>query len=135
MLKIEENFSQGDSLIHRLDPRIKILFGIGFSFFVALCHHFPSFLISGLMAVALLLLACLPVLKVVKRLLVVNGFIVFLWFILPWTTPGEAWYDLGPLVITREGLYLAATITAKSNIILIAFIEAAYSLKEAQYSR
>jgi cobalt/nickel transport system permease protein len=73
-------------------------------------------------AVTLTGLARLRATEVLKRLLVVNGFIIFLWVAVPLTFPGEALFHLGPLAAAREGVELAGRITLKSNAIVLAFI-------------
>jgi len=79
--------------------------------------------IAGLaLALILLALARLPWKKVGARLLVVNGFIVFLWFVLPLTYPGEEVFRLGPLAVSRQGLLSTGLITLKSNAMMIALI-------------
>jgi cobalt/nickel transport system permease protein len=64
----------------------------------------------------------LPLWEVVKRVALVNGFVLFFWFVIPFTYPGEAVLSLGPLTATREGILICARITLKSNAILLAFI-------------
>ena len=57
---------------------------------------------------------------VAKRLAVVNGLVLFIWLILPFTYSGEPVFDMGPFTITRPGIILSAQITLKSNAILLA---------------
>jgi cobalt/nickel transport system permease protein len=79
--------------------------------------------LAGLaLALICLALARLPLKKVFARLLVVNSFIFFLWFVLPLTYPGDAVWRFGPLVATRQGLIYTGLITLKSNAIVIALI-------------
>jgi cobalt/nickel transport system permease protein len=73
-------------------------------------------------SVALIALARLRAAEVFKRLLVVNGLVVFIWAVIPFTFPGEALFRLGPFNAAREGVALAAQITLKSNAIVLAFI-------------
>jgi cobalt/nickel transport system permease protein len=60
--------------------------------------------------------------EVVKRLLVVNGLVVFIWAVIPFTFPGEALFRLGPFSAARGGVELASQITLKSNAIVLAFM-------------
>jgi len=122
MSAIQEAFSEGTSLIHRLDPRGKIIIAAGFAILVAVAKTFPAALAGLALALAWLTMARLPMQKVLAKLLVVNGFVLFLWIILPWTYPGEAVWRLGPLVATRQGIAVSALITLKSNAIIIGLI-------------
>ena len=120
-MQIEE-FSSGDSWVHKLDPRVKIVVTLVFSVVVALNNHLEVVAISLILPFALIICARLDFGKVLQRLAIVNGFILFLWLFLPFTTPGETIYSMGPLTIQREGLYQALLITLKSNSIILMVI-------------
>lgn len=120
-MEIEE-FALGDSWVHDLDPRGKILVTLLFSVVVALNRHLAGTALSLMLPLALLAAARLSVEKVLVRLAIVNGFIVFIWLFLPFTTPGETIYTLGPLGVQREGIHTALLITLKSNSIILMVI-------------
>jgi len=119
---IEEPFSEGVSLAHRLDPRGKIVVAGLFAVLMAVAKSYSATLAGLALALICLALARLPLKKIVSRLLVVNSFIFFLWFVLPLTYPGDAAWRFGPLSATRQGLIFAGLITLKSNAIVIALI-------------
>jgi len=119
---IQELFSEGASLAHRLDPRGKIVVAGLFALLMAVATTYAATLAGLALAIICLALARLPWKKVVVRLLVVNSFIFFLWFILPLTYPGDVVWRFGPLAATRQGLIYTGLITLKSNAIIIALI-------------
>jgi cobalt/nickel transport system permease protein len=119
---LEEGFSQGNSAVHRLDPRLKLITGFLFSAIVAVSSRWTAFIPASLLVLGLLFLARLPLRKVFVRLAVVNGLILFLWFLLPFSVSGEIIWRLGPFAATRQGISLAALITVRSNIIVLAFL-------------
>jgi cobalt/nickel transport system permease protein len=119
---IQEPFSEGTSLAHRLDPRGKIVVAALFSILVAITKSYAVALSGLALAIIYLALARLPLKQVIIRLLVVNSFIFFLWFVLPFTYPGDPVWRFGPLTATRQGLIYAGLITIKSNAIIIALI-------------
>ncbi|MDH3773139.1 MAG: cobalt ECF transporter T component CbiQ, partial [Deltaproteobacteria bacterium] len=80
-----DNFATGDSLLHRLDPRVKIVVAILFSVVVAVADRYGCLATAVCLALTLLFLARLSLREVFLRLLVVNAFIVFLWLFLPFT--------------------------------------------------
>ncbi len=121
-MMIEEQFATGDSFVHNLDPRIKVIVAILFSVVVAVSSKFSASLSAFAVSIFLIVLSKLPIRRVFYRLLVVNGLILFLWIFLPFTFKGEAWFDIGPLVGTKEGVLYATQITIKSNAILLAMI-------------
>jgi cobalt/nickel transport system permease protein len=119
---IQEPFSEGASLAHRLDPRGKIVVAGLFAVLMAVSKSYVTTLAGLGLALLCLALARLPLKKVAVRLLVVNSFILFLWIVLPLTYPGEAVWQFGPLSVTREGLVFTGLITLKSNAIVIGLI-------------
>jgi cobalt/nickel transport system permease protein len=119
---LEEPFATGHSQIHRLDPRLKVLFATVYSFVVALSDRFPSLFAALALSFVLIGLARLNIREVAKRVLIVNGLILFFWLVLPLTFEGVVLFYLGPFAVTREGLLISARITLKSNAILLAFV-------------
>ncbi|MFO7707782.1 MAG: cobalt ECF transporter T component CbiQ [Desulfobacterales bacterium] len=119
---LSEPFAVGDSPLHRIDPRLRLAAAALFSIAAAVCTQFSALCAALAVAVALTALARLRAVEVLKRLLVVNGFVIFLWVAVPFTFPGEALFHLGPLTAAREGVALAARITLKSNAIVLALV-------------
>jgi len=117
-----EEFALGNSWVHELDPRAKIVVTLVFSLVVALNQDLTATALSMILPVALILAAGLTLKKVLARLAIVNGFIAFIWLFLPFTTPGETIYTLGPMSIQREGVEAALLITLKSNSIILMVI-------------
>lgn len=110
-----ETFSTADSFLQRLDPRVKLLSSLALIVVIALCTTFSA-ACGGLSVALLLVLAAKLELKlVIRRLLLVNGFVLFLWLTLPLTYPGTAAFTLGPLDFSWEGIMLAALISIKTN--------------------
>ena len=122
MSTIQEPFSEGASLAHRLDPRGKIVVAGLLAILIAVATTYAAALAGLALALGCLALARLPLKKVVARLLVVNSFIFLLWVVLPLTYPGEVVWRFGPLAATRQGLIFTGLITLKSNAIIIALI-------------
>ncbi len=116
---VSNAFVEGESPIHRLDPRVKILGAAGLSVVLALRREWLPLYLGLAFGGGLTLLARLPFFSVLKRLLAVNGFLLFLWATLPFTTPGAPIFHLPHLVATREGLDLALAITIKSNAVVL----------------
>ena len=131
---IREPFAIGNSLIHSLDPRLKVIIATAYSFVVALSTQFTTLLAALALSILLIGLARLNAREVAKRVAVVNGLVVFFWVVLPLTFPGEMLFHVGPLAVTRSGVLLAAQITLKSNAILLAFMIGGAVLVETVFS-
>lgn len=119
---IKEEFTDGHSIIHRLDPRVKILAALFFSIVVAVSSSWDLLFLSFIFSFLILAFARLRLKRLLSRILIVNGFILFLWLILPFTYPGRGIFSIGPFQATYEGMHYALLITVKSNVIILACI-------------
>jgi cobalt/nickel transport system permease protein len=119
---IEEPFAHGRTIIHRIDPRYKIVFAALLSTVTAVSYHFQTLLFALALASLLIAAARLNFKAVFKRLLVVFGFLLLIWIVLPFTFEGNPLARIGPLAVTRPGVILSAQITLKSFAILLIFI-------------
>ncbi|MFP4158951.1 MAG: cobalt ECF transporter T component CbiQ [Desulfobacterales bacterium] len=119
---LEEPFAAGNSVIHGLDPRFRAASAIVYCIIVASVYSFPALGFALAVSISMILLARLELKRVFYRLLIVNGFVAFLWLVLPFTAHGGVVYQIGPLFLHEKGLLLAAAITIKSNAILMAII-------------
>ena len=116
---IAESFAFGESMVHRMDPRLKVISGTLFSLVVALADRFDVLGAALCLAVLMAVLARLSPGAVVKRLALVNGLVLFLWVVLPFTYNSAPWFNIGPLGVVREGVNLCLAITLKSNAIVL----------------
>jgi len=114
-----ETFSEGDSVIHRADPRMRIVAGVAFSVLVAVSDRFAVLGASLAIAVALAVVAWLPVVATLKRLGALNIFMAAIVVLVPPAYPGREWFRLGPIVYTAEGFSRAAGIVLKGNAIVL----------------
>ncbi|NCP09474.1 cobalt ECF transporter T component CbiQ, partial [bacterium] len=119
---IEEVFATGDSLMHRLDPRVRILAALAYSIPVALVSRPIPMILALVLSILITALARLQVKALFKRLIVVNSIILLFWIVVPFTFDGETIFEIGPLAATREGIIYAASVTIKSNAIFLAFL-------------
>lgn len=119
---VEEEFSEGTSFLHGLDPRVKIVVTLFFSVVVAVSQNFSALTAALFLSIFLVAAARLSIRHAGKRLLLANGLIVFLWVFLPLTYNGEVSFALGPLSLSREGVIYALRITLKCNTIILAMM-------------
>ena len=119
---VREKFSNGNSFIHELDPRVKIIAFSLFSLVVATTYKFSILFTSLLYPLSFIIISRVNLKEVLKVLIIVNGFILFLWVFLPFTKAGVLWFSLGPLTVFKDGIEYATLITLKSNIIILSMI-------------
>ncbi len=118
----EKTFAQGNSIVHRLDPRAKTLAAFAFAVMTTAADKPVALALAVGLSISLALAARLPARAVAGRLIVINGFALLLWLTLPFTYPGEPVLRLGALAASREGIAQALLITVKSNAIVLAGI-------------
>ncbi|ADL12332.1 cobalt ECF transporter T component CbiQ [Acetohalobium arabaticum] len=119
---INEDFAEGSSWIHNLDPRIKIIVAIMLAVVTAVEKDL-SVLLQIFTAVCFILItARLNGKEILKRLLMINIFIFLIWLFLPFTYPGEVLFHFGPLTASYEGVIYTLQITLRSNAIMLIVI-------------
>lgn len=118
-MSIQEPFADGQSLIHRLDPRVRLLAASIVSVTVALLESPAAMGTALALAISAAAGARLPVKPVARRLGLLSGFLILMWLLLPITAGGNPVGRLGPFAIGDRGIVLAAAITFKSTTILL----------------
>lgn len=116
----EEIPDQGRTVVRRLDPRARIVVACGFAVAVVALKSFAPLLAALAAGLVLMRLADMEPVHTLKRVVMMDGFIVFMLALLPFTTPGEAVFAVAGFPATREGLVLAAQIALKANAIVLA---------------
>lgn len=124
-----------ESLIGRLDPRTRLLTALGVVAGLVALERLP-FVVLALLAAALLVrMAELSLDALAHRLVHVEGFMAVLLAFLPFTTPGEPLFTLGPLTATHEGALRAVTIALKVNAAVLAIFALLASLEPVRLGR
>jgi cobalt/nickel transport system permease protein len=121
----EETFCSGDSIFHKADPRVKLVLALMFIIAIILNYNLTSAIFIFSSTILLIPLAQLSLIKVLKRLMVVNSFILFLWLFLPFSTPGTPIFHIYKFHATIEGIMQSLLITLKANsaiLVIICFI-------------
>lgn len=112
-------FFPGDTIIHRLDPRIKIII---ISLFIASLFFVNSFIpyifILGFI-LAVVKVSKVPLKFILKGLKPLFFIILITFTINILMTKGEVLVELGPLSITKEGLYLAVFMALRLVFLII----------------
>ena len=116
---ISEPFAAGNSVIHRIDPRNRIICAAAYSIVVAVAHQVATLLCAFGVACILICFARLSAKDLLKRLGVVAGFLLLVWLVMPVTYEGESIGRVAGFTVTRPGVSLSARITLKSISIVL----------------
>lgn len=117
-----EEFAVGNSVFHRLDPRVKFITLIPYIIVVAIMQEIKYPAIAFLFSTLMTIITRINIKKLLHRLGIVNIFILFLWLFLPFSHPGNELFRIGPLTATSEGVLFSLSITLKANAIVLATI-------------
>lgn len=115
-------YIKGNSIIHRFDPRLKIVYAFVFSCTIALQNELLPSLVGLSISIFLIIIARIKIQEVIKRLLVVDEFILLLWIVLPLTYPGKELLDIWSLKISYEGVLFTLLLTIKANALMLILI-------------
>ena len=119
---IRESFAEGNSWIHGIDPRLRVIGAAAFAVVVAVSYDFTALFIGLILSLCMVLSARLDIRAVAQRLLAPVIFLLLLWAVLPWSYEGDALAVLGPVTITRQGVTLCAQISLKTVCLMVAFM-------------
>lgn len=94
----------GDTFIHRLDPRIKIIIiGLFIASLFFVNNFYPYILVVGFILAAVQV-SKVPLKFILKGLKPLMFIIMITFFINIFMTKGEVLFEIGPLAVTKEGL-------------------------------
>jgi len=117
-----EEFAEGNSFFHRLDPRVKFITTTPYIFVIAIMQGTRGPFLALIFSLLLVAITRISIRKLLARLIVVNTFIFILWIFLPFSHPGDEVFHIWSLKATREGFLYTLSITLKANAIVLATI-------------
>jgi cobalt/nickel transport system permease protein len=106
--------------VTRFDPRVRIVMTAVYAVtVVSLSSLFVLAAALGL-SMSLLALSGLPPRKTLKRMAMMDSFIIFMLLMLPFTIPGSPMFSIWGLEASWEGLWRAAEIALTANAVILA---------------
>jgi energy-coupling factor transport system permease protein len=109
----------GDSFVHRLDPRVKIILSFLLIAIIFVLDNFIGYFIIGVATLMIIQIAKIPRKYIFKGLKPILWIIVFTAALNMFMTPGVPLYKLGPLTITEKGLYLSAFMVLRLVFLIV----------------
>lgn len=98
-------YIRGDSLVHRLDPRAKMILCFYFVLIIFLCNNWQSYLLLGTVTLLSVLLSKISLSYFVKGVMPLIWLILFTVLLQVFFTRGGTTYcQFGPLTLTQFGL-------------------------------
>ncbi|WP_421904530.1 cobalt ECF transporter T component CbiQ [Mameliella sp.] len=113
---------RGPGPIAALDPRVRILSAVAYGVFVVALDSLIALSAALALSLTLLALSRLPPGKTLKRVAMVDGFILFMLALLPFTVPGDPIFTLWGYPASWQGLARAIQIGLTANAVVLALI-------------
>ena len=112
-------YYQTDSLIHRLDPRVKLVTTVLFILSLFVVKGVGGFVLSGLFLLLIIRLSRVPFKFMVRGMKAIIFLLLFAVFFNLFLTPGEAAVSFLKITVTWEGIRLAATLTTRLIMLIL----------------
>ena len=109
----------GDSFLHRMDPRVKVILLFFFLIGIFVFDTAGSYAVLSLLTVGLFLLSRVPLRMMVKSLRPLFWIILFTFLIHLFSTPGEAFADIWVFDMTWEGLRQGCFISLRLVLLIL----------------
>lgn len=112
-------FYPGDSILHRLDPRVKLLGTVVFVISLFMFDSFYGYIAAALFLAAMIIISKVPFSFMIKGLKSVVILLIFTSLINMFLTPGELLCEIGPLSITKQGVRLAVFMLIRIVLLIV----------------
>lgn len=112
-------FYPSDSILHKLDPRVKLLGTVIFVISLFMFDSFYGYIAAALFLAAMIIISKVPFSFMIKGLKSVVILLVFTSLINMFLTPGELLCEIGPLSITKQGVRLAVFMLIRIVLLIV----------------
>ena len=103
-----------------LDPRMRIVMAAVYAVVVVLLSNLWVLAAALGLSLSLLAMSGLPPRKTLKRMAMMDSFIIFMLVLLPFTMPGEVMFTLWGIEASWQGLWRAVEIGLTANAVILA---------------
>ncbi len=112
-------YYQADSIIHRMDPRVKLLATIVFIISLFLVENAGGYAVAALFLCAVIKLSKVPFRFMVKGMKAILFLLLITVFFNLFLTPGEALISFWKITITKEGVSVSVMMAIRLTFLII----------------
>ena len=112
-------FFPGNSIIHRLDPRVKIVLSFMLMILIFLVDEMISYAILTIIILSLIIISKIPFAAVIKSLKPLIWIAIFTFLVHLVSYDGEVLYECFLFKITDEGIYKGISITLRLILLIV----------------
>lgn len=115
--------------ISHVDPRSRIIAAVIFALVIVALNDLVVLSLGLGVALVLMTMAQMPIGQTLRRMVMMDSFIIFMLALLPFTVPGQPIFTLLGFAASWEGLIKAAQIGLKANAIILALMSLVGSME------
>jgi cobalt/nickel transport system permease protein len=123
-----ENTQPGRASLSALDPRLRVVVAAVFALVVVSLSSIEALLAALVIGLLLMLSARPPAGPTLRQIATMDGFMLFILLLLPFTIPGTPVLEWGNFNVSAEGLHKAIEILLTANAIVLALLTLVGSL-------
>lgn len=113
---------QREGLISPLDPRVRIATAVFFGIVTVSLWSIPALCAALAVSLSLLAMSRLPWRKTLKRMAMMDGFIMFMLVLLPFSMPGDPMFTVLGFPASWQGLWKAVEIALTANTVILSLM-------------
>ncbi|MEG1686490.1 MAG: energy-coupling factor transporter transmembrane component T [Angelakisella sp.] len=103
----------GNSPVHRLDPRVKILLSLGYIILLFVANNVPALVVGALFVVVCYLISRIPLTMILRSLKPIVPIVLFTAVLNMFFIDGKELWSFGFLRITQEGVLMAVLMSSR----------------------
>ena len=107
-------------LLGSLDPRVRIVMACLFAIVTVALTSIAALMAALLVSIGLLMLSKLPMRRTLRRMAMMDSFIIFMLVLLPFSMPGDAMFTVFGFPASWQGLWKAVEIGLTANAVILA---------------
>lgn len=109
----------GQSLLHKLDPRCKILSAISMMILIFIARSLWTMLLLAVITILFILIAKVPLKMLLSSLKPMIFILIFAFVLNLLTVSGDEWLRIGPVTITDQGFYTAVRMASRLALLIL----------------
>jgi cobalt/nickel transport system permease protein len=106
-------------VIRDLDPRVRVVMACVFAITTVALSTIPALIAALATAISLLMMSRLPIRRTLKRMAMMDSFIIFMLVLLPFAMPGEPMFSVFDFPASWQGLWKAIEIALTANAVIL----------------
>lgn len=112
-------YYQTESVIHRLDPRVKLTGTVLYIISLFLFHNFPGYLVAALFLAVVIRISKVPFRYMVRGMKAIVFILLLTVVFNLFLTPGEPLLQIWKLTVTQEGLRLSVMMAIRLTFLIV----------------